>query len=93
MQSFAHYSCGQMYCGVVLNLYKSPSRAVVLSSFDRFNVGRALYQQVPWMANVAGVPVWAQAGAGSKGGMTNTFAPSVVQKGHLLVAAYVRYGI
>jgi hypothetical protein len=90
MKSFEHFSSGQNYCGVVLNLYKSVSRKVVLSSFNRFNVGKAQYQQMPWMANVGGVPVWSQTGISS--GMTNTFAPSVIQQGHILTATYVRSG-
>lgn len=93
MESFDHYSHGQAYCSIELNLYKSPSKRVVLSSFDTYNVGRALYQQVPWMANVAGVPVWSESGRGSKTGLTNTYAPSVTQKGNILIAAYVRYKI
>lgn len=90
MTSFDHFSSGQAYCGISLNLYRSSSRRVILSSFNRYNVGKAQYQQVPWMANVGGVPVWSQTGLSHSSGMTNIFAPSVTQHGHILTATYIR---
>lgn len=44
------------------NLFKSPSRDVVLASFEKFNVGKQSYQQFPWCANVSGIGVWSDGG-------------------------------
>jgi len=98
--SYPHFAEGQTYCGVVLNVYRDCPDAglggdggVILSSFERFNRRRASYQQVTWMANVGGVPIWSQSGKGvesiSKHGVFNTHSPCVSQKGRLLVASYL----
>jgi hypothetical protein len=86
MESFDHYSAGQNYTDVVLNVFKPLSGKVVLSSFEMYNVGLQMYQQIPWMANIAGLPIWTQSG----GGLTsNSFAPAVRQRGPILVCASV----
>jgi hypothetical protein len=86
MESFDHYSAGQNYTGVTLNRYKSSLGRIVLSSFEMFNVGLQSYQQVSWMGNIAGLPIWTESGGGST---TNAFAPAVIQRGPLLVCASV----
>ena len=62
MDSFAIYAGGQNYSDITLNVYKSPSGKVVMSSFDRYNVNLRSYQQNPWMVNFAGAPLWSQSG-------------------------------
>jgi hypothetical protein len=86
MESFDHYSIGQSYTDVLLNVFKSSNGKIILSSFEMYNVGLQLYQQTPWMANIAGLPIWTQSG----GGLTsNSFAPAVRQRGPILVCASV----
>lgn len=85
MESYEYYSEGQNYTGVILNGYKSPTGKIVLSSFEMYNVGLQSYQQIPWMGNIAGLPIWAQSGGGS----INAFSPGIKQEGPLLVCAYV----
>jgi hypothetical protein len=91
VSSYPHFAEGQTYCGVTLNVYKN--KGVCLSSFERFNRRRAGFQQLTWMANVGGLPVWSQSGKGSesisKFGIFNTHSPCVSQRGRLLVAAYL----
>jgi len=64
----------------------------ILTSFDRWNVQKAGFQQLPWALNLAGVALWSQSGAGSEGvlgfGLTNTHNPSIVQEGGVLLCAY-----
>lgn len=86
MESFDHYSAGQNYLGVILNRYKSFHGRIVLSSFEMYNVGLQSYQQVSWMANISGLPIWTESGEGST---ANAFAPAVIQRGPLLVCASV----
>ncbi len=87
----SHWSKGQNYTGIKLTMYKSPG-GLILSSFDKYNVGLCGFQQMPWMANVGGVGVWSQSGSASSLGLfevTNLFSPSVSQSNSLLVAVYV----
>lgn len=86
MTSFDHYSSGQNYTDVTLCVYKSPSKKIILSSLEMYNVGLQSYQQVSWMGNIAGLPIWTQSGSGRT---TNSFAPAVKQFGSLLVCASV----
>lgn len=44
------------------NLFKSPTRDCVLSSFEKFNVGIQSFQQFVWCANVGGIGVWSESG-------------------------------
>lgn len=62
MQSYSSLSSGQNYTNIVLNVYKSQNHKVVLSSFESFNVNVRSFQQNPWMANIAGAPLWSQSG-------------------------------
>ena len=89
----SHWSAGQNYTGIELNLYKAPG-GLILSSFEKYNVGLCGYQQMPWMANVSGVGVWSQSGSATSLGyfeVTNIYSPYVSQNKTLLVAAYVVY--
>lgn len=91
MSSWGHWSQGQNYTGIKLNLYKAPG-GLVLSSFEMYNPGLCGYQQMPWMANVAGVGVWSGSGKMDSLGMFNVqnlYNPHVSQKGKLLVSAYI----
>ncbi len=88
MDTFSPLSKGQTYCNVVFNLYKSPSRSVVMTSFDRYNVGRQAYQQLPWMVNMAGVGLWSQSGILFDHESLNISNPAVTQQENILVAVY-----
>lgn len=93
MEKYTHFSSGQLYTDFDLNVYKEPTRGLVLSSFELFNVHNAGFQQLPWMANVSGIPFWTQSGSGTEGvlgfGMHNTHNPAVQQRHGLLVATYL----
>jgi hypothetical protein len=86
----SHFSSGQVYFGMRLNLYKQ--RGLVLSSFDHYNDRNANFQQLPWMLNLDGVPLWSQAGYGDenigKWSLLNTHGPCIEQRDNILVAAY-----
>lgn len=91
MSSMSHWSKGQNYTGIDLNLYKAPG-GLMLSSFEAYNAGLCGYQQMPWVANIAGVGLWSGSGNMSKLSMfdiANLFGPHVSQKRKILVAAYV----
>ena len=62
MESYNSLSSGQNYTGIELNIFKSRNGKVVMSSFENFNVNLRSYQQNPWMANIAGAPMWSQSG-------------------------------
>jgi hypothetical protein len=80
-----------VYVGVTLNVFKRRG-GLLLTSFEHFNLGACSFQQMPWMANIDGVGVWTQSGAGGESlvgfGMANTHNPAVSQQDGLLVAAY-----
>lgn len=57
---FSHFSHGQCYAGVTLNVYKHGDAC--LTSFERYQGGVCGYQQLPWIANCGGVGVWTQSG-------------------------------
>lgn len=84
MESYEYYSGGQNYTGVILKGFRSLTGRIILSSFEMYNVGLQSYQQIPWMGNIAGLPIWTQPGGG-----VNNFSPAVRQEGPLLVCAYV----
>ena len=90
MESYSSLSSGQNYTDIVLNVFKSDNKKIVLSSFENFNVNLRSFQQNPWMANIAGVPLWTQSGSLGKKIIPciNDFCPSVTQKGNLLLAVY-----
>ena len=86
-----HFLRGQSCLGVSLSTYKLPG--LVLSSFELFHPHYCGFEQLPWCANVAGVPVYSRSGTGAvfKGvNVANTHNPAVLQRGSMLVAAYVR---
>lgn len=62
MLKYTHFSCGQLYTNMHLNVYKEPAEGLVLTSFEMYNVHNAGFQQLPWIANVCGIPVWTQSG-------------------------------
>jgi hypothetical protein len=63
MESYSSLASGQNYTNIVLNVYKSDNQKIVMSSFENFNVNLRSFQQNPWMANIAGAPLWTQSGA------------------------------
>ena len=86
-----HFVRGQSCLGTKLNVFKM--RGLVLSSLDMFNPHYCGFEQLPWIANICGIPVYSRSGSrDSHHGklIANTHNPAVVQKGSLLVAAYVR---
>jgi len=89
MKYYDHYSAGQNYSGITLNVYRTPSRDVLITSFELYNVGLQSYQQNPWMINLDGIPLWAQSGGGLGANCLNSYCPAVSQNGNILVCAYV----
>jgi hypothetical protein len=88
MDAFDNLSKGQAYTSIFLNLFKSPSRSVVMTSFDRYNVGRHAFQQNTWMVNMNGVGIWSQSGAFRDMEIINISNPAVTQQGNILLAVY-----
>lgn len=91
LHSYPHFSKGQSYCGFVMDSYKL-NGGIVLTSLRDYNVGKCSYQQLPWIANIDGIPVWCQSGTGSESiagfGITNTHNPLCKQFDNILVVAY-----
>lgn len=89
-KSFSHLTSGQCYLGVTLNVYKN--RNTCLSSYEKFQVNSASFQQLSWIANIEGIPIWSMSGRGSEGvagfAMNSTYNPYCSQKGKLLVVSY-----
>ena len=59
--------------------------------FERFNAGRAGFQQLPWLANINGVGCWTQSGnknSVAEFSMLHTHQPNVIQRGGALIAIY-----
>ena len=77
---------GQNYTNITLNVFKSPSKDVTLTSFEKFNVRLTSYQQNSWVANVGGVAVWSQCGNG--GAIFSVYTPSVAQKQNIAIVLY-----
>lgn len=90
MRQVHHFSTGQNYTKIILSVYKSPSRAVIMTSFQNYNVGRQAYQQIPWMVNFDGVGIWSQSG---KRLGVNVCGPSVKQDQNILLAVYCMYSL
>lgn len=57
-RSIRALTCSQRYCDIELCVFKTPCRYGVLTSFQNFNEGQLLFQQIPWCANVDGVSVF-----------------------------------
>jgi hypothetical protein len=93
MQSFEHFAKGGMYLGFKLNLYKRPDHGLVVSSFHCWNAHHCGFQQIPWMANISGAPLWSQSGLGSEsvGGFEifNTHNPAVQQNAETMLITYL----
>jgi hypothetical protein len=51
-------TCSQRYCDIELRVFKTPHRHGVLTSFQDFNEGQLLFQQISWCANVDGASVF-----------------------------------
>jgi hypothetical protein len=89
-KSLTHFSCGQNYTSIVVNLYKKKN--MCLSSFENYNAGLAGYQQYPWAANFEGVGIWTQSGKGLDCAfnmkLSNSYMPNVLQRENVLVATY-----
>jgi hypothetical protein len=88
MQMADGLSKGQNYTRIFLNVFKSPSRRVVMTSFDNYNVGRQAYQQMCWMINLDGVGIWSQSGIVFGVECVNICGPAVVQKDNVLLVVY-----
>jgi hypothetical protein len=88
MNAFDTLSKGQSYTSIFLNIFKSPSRSVVMTSFDRYNVGLHAFQQNTWMVNLNGVGVWSQSGVFRDMERINISNPAVTQQGNILLAVY-----
>lgn len=93
LEAYRHFSKGQAYTDICFNLYKQPSAGLMLSSFERFSPHLAAFQQLSWMANVAGIPVWSQSGLGSESianfSINNTHNPCCQQRDNVLLVSYV----
>lgn len=93
VDSYRHFTSGQAYTNIKENIYKAPHHGVLLTSFQEFSGHRAAYQQLSWMLNFVGIPIWSQSGAGSESmagfALTNTHNPIVKQKDDILVMTYL----
>jgi hypothetical protein len=90
--SYQHFTLGHCYTNISLNLYKQPDIGLLMTSFEDFSPGRASFQQLPFMVNFVGIPIWAQSGAGSESiagfALTNTHNPIIRQHEDVLVLSY-----
>lgn len=91
MQQNNHYSKGQNYTKIRLNIYKSPTRKVVMTSFLEYNVGLQSYQQMPWMVNFDGVGIWSQSGELFGLECSNVSGPSIKQQDNVLLVVYAMF--
>jgi hypothetical protein len=93
MNSYSHFSKGNQYTGFKLNVYKQPEHGLVSTSFHCYNPHGCGYQQIPWMANISGAPLWSQSGLGSESmlgfGIFNTHNPAVQQDAEIMLITYL----
>jgi hypothetical protein len=97
MKTAQQFSRGQMYCGIKLNLYRKPNVGLIMSSLNLFNPHVANFQQMPWMINLNGVPVWSKCGpqeisvVGIKipFEVNNLHGPAAQQDGDTLLVTYI----
>jgi hypothetical protein len=93
MESYDHFSKGQAYTGIELNVYKKIAHGLVVTSFSLFSAHVCGYQQLPWMVNLAGLPVWSQSASANDSiasfGITNTHNPAVQQAEDMLLVTYL----
>jgi hypothetical protein len=85
-----HVLKGQSYCGLSMQTYKKPSSGLILSSFKVFQPHTTTsFQQVSWMGNLAGIPLWSQSGRGNEKllgfDVFNTHNPAVLQAADILL--------
>lgn len=92
MKHYELFSRGQLYAGIQLNVFKKPFDGLCMTSFEMFNPHVCSFQQLPWMVNLSGIPIWSQSGGGKEniGGfdITNTHNPAVKQKKSVLLVSY-----
>jgi hypothetical protein len=97
MKAVSQFSRGQMYCGINLNLYRNPSAGLVMSSMNLFNPHVANFQQMPWMINLNGVPMFSKCGPQKISiasikipfEVNNIHGPAVQQDGNTLLVTYI----
>jgi hypothetical protein len=93
-EQFHHVLKGQSYCGLSMQTYKKPSSGLILSSFKLFQPHTTTsFQQVSWMGNLAGIPIWSQSGRGNEKllgfDVFNTHNPAVLQAKDILLVTYL----
>lgn len=84
MSHLSHYSKGQSYTGINLNTFKSPTRKVIMTSFDQYNVSHQAYQQISWMVNLNGIGIWSQSGDIGY----NAYTPAITQSYNITLVVY-----
>jgi hypothetical protein len=93
MEYYDHFSCGQVYTGIKMNLYKRPNHGLITSSFSLYNPHYCGFQQLPWIINLKGIPIWSQSGLGSESiagfGIHNTHNPAVQQVNDIMLVSYL----
>ncbi len=89
-----YFTIGQQLCNIKLTLYKLPK--VILSSYSMYNCHYIGYQQIPWCANINGIPIYSRTGYGIsrksmllRRGIENSHMPAVQQYESILLATYV----
>ena len=98
MVYLGHISYGQMYCGfdttnVTMNVFKIAN--ICMTSFSDYNVTRIGYQQVPWMINFDGLPIFTRSGTGDVAPTkkpelcTNFNEPAIKHHGDTMLITYV----
>ena len=107
-KAFRHFSKGQVYLNIALNVFKQPRHGLVMSSFELFNPHYCGFQQFPWIINLAGVPIFSRAGQGLvqldlfllnkrqtilKQPSMNTHNPAVQQTGDMMLVTYLAHDI
>jgi hypothetical protein len=91
------FSRGQLYAGVNLNVYRRPKHGLVMTSFQLFNPNITGFQQLPWMINMNGVPIWSKSGPQTlkqeklkiNFDENNIHNPAVQQDHDMLLVSYV----
>jgi hypothetical protein len=96
------FTRGQVYAGVNLNVYRRPNAGLVMTSFQLFNPHVTGIQQLPWMINMNGVPIWSKSGPAFMGtheifkqqvnagsDENNLHNPAVQQDQEMLLVSYV----
>ena len=89
----SHWTRGQVYTGIHMNIYKLPQYGLLLSSLESFNVNHASFQQSSWMCNLHGLPIFTRSGPGrtlfNTQQCANFNTPECRQKGDILLVSYV----